>query len=201
MRTRFLPKNTSSDLGILVPNILNSLPFFTKPNDATGKRLCLLVPGLAGESHLKVRPYQIVVWVGISPKDAASPLIMLPAILDTGHNQNFSVRHECLSGITLDSQDFPRAGWIRPAAGGDVVPYFSADLWLYCNLRGERDTFRGRPVRLAMKKGVIAYPPGRSDGPRVPLLGLRDLVDNNLTLRIDGRYNRVHIRQRSWYGW
>src|SRR5436309_2488755 len=44
-----------------------------------------------------VRPYQIVVWVSLSAGDALEPdARRFPAILDTGHNHNFSIQESQL---------------------------------------------------------------------------------------------------------
>jgi hypothetical protein len=82
----------------LVIRILRDLPFFDHETTA-------IVP----TGNVIVRPFQIVVWVSITPQhvieyDAATPRV--PAVLDTGNNHNFSLREEHLlkwAGATRES--------------------------------------------------------------------------------------------------
>ena len=46
---------------------------------------------------------------------------------------------------------------------------------------------------LRLAKGVIVYPADGSNHPRLPLLGLRAIMDNNLKLTIDGKRDHVSL--------
>lgn len=60
--------------------ILRNLPF----SDAPGA-----LPHLG---NIVIRPYQIVVWVSVSASETLDPEARrFPAVLDTGHNHNFSL--------------------------------------------------------------------------------------------------------------
>ncbi len=64
--------------------ILNRLPYSSEPTTIN----------LRGEA-VRVRPYQIVVWVSLNlwqVNDWDVRVPRFPAILDTGNNHNFSIR-------------------------------------------------------------------------------------------------------------
>jgi hypothetical protein len=44
-----------------------------------------------------------------------------------------------------------------------------------------------------MEEGIAVYPPDVANPARLPILGLRDLVRNGLTLLIDGKTREVTI--------
>ena len=98
-----------------------------------------------------VRPYQIVVQVRIGMSD------LFPAILDTGHNHNFSISEKHLKDWV--GQTFPEIGALK--LGSQRVPLQKADLFL-----GEKE--------LTIPQGIAVFP----DSPRLPLLGLRALAQS-----------------------
>ena len=51
---------------------------------------------------------------------------------------------------------------------------------------------------LRLEEGIIVYPADGSDHPRLPLLGLRAIMDNNLKLIIDGQWKHVSLRSPFW---
>jgi hypothetical protein len=54
------------------------------------------------------------------------------------------------------------------------------------------------PFRLRLKEGIGVYPD--DDNPaRLPILGLRALVRNDLTLTIDGRRREVTLKSGGWF--
>ena len=59
------------------------------------------------------------------------------------------------------------------------------------------------PYELSLREGIIIYPRGNPLGPRLPLLGLRALVQNNLEMVIDGQRRELTIRRkrRLFRGW
>jgi hypothetical protein len=129
-------------------------------------------------------PYQIVVKVSI----AANRVIALPAdaprfpvVLDTGNNHNFAIRREQLArwtGLTL-----PKRGLVN--VGGRTIPLHAANVWVHPD--------SGDPFRLRMEEGIAVYPPDVANPARLPILGLRGLVRNNLRIVIDGKKREVTI--------
>src|SRR5438874_1259856 len=66
--------------------ILRQLPFFTEPTAV-----------VVGGEVITIRPFQAVVWVSLAPahQEALSPsAARFPAVLDTGHTHNFSIRQQ-----------------------------------------------------------------------------------------------------------
>ena len=86
---------------------------------------------IAGEL-VTIRPFQIVVWVTLSVRDELEKdAPRFPAILDTGHNHNFSIQgshllrwagmsREHFSGpwgtFLVNRQEIPLLGWSRVVA-------------------------------------------------------------------------------------
>jgi hypothetical protein len=147
--------------------------------------------------------FQVVVWVSVTPEDwtelpPGTP--RLPAILDTGHSHNFSIPDRQLrlwAGIVPPALPLLRNVRINRVN----VPLRAASLWLHPNRSGQRDRFTASPpFRLQLPRGIAIYPPDTPGEPRLPLLGLRALVLNNLHLTIDGQNRRVTLRtlRRFW---
>jgi len=170
--------------------ILNRLPYSA---DAT----TLNVRGQA----VRVRPFQIVVWVSLNLQQFADWDVRLPrfpAILDTGHTHNFSI------GVG----QLVRWAGIRPEAlrllgamreGGQRVPLHAARLWLPFNVRGTQEVETREPYHLAVDDGVALYPD--ETAPRLPLLGLRALTLNRLRSLVDGDRRHVTIRTALPWWW
>src|SRR5262245_23267545 len=85
--------------------------------------------------------------------------------------------------------------------GAQMVPLYAAALWIHRNRPGQRDQLTDEsPHRLALDTGIALHPHQGADAPRLPLLGLRALVTNNLHLAIDGRRRYVTLRApRRWW--
>jgi hypothetical protein len=104
-----------------------------------------------------------------------------PAVLDTGNNHNFAIRHEQLdrwTGLSL-----PKRGLVN--VGGRTIPLYAANVWIHPDL--------GEPFRLRMEEGIVVYPPDMANPARLPILGLRGLVRNGLRLLIDGKTMDVTV--------
>ncbi len=160
-----------------MPIILRDLPFSAapKPVDFQGH-------------HISIKADQIMVWVGLSEDEDAGfdpRRPVFPAILDTGHSHNFSIREDHLiRWAGLDPRSLSSLGDVR--IGTDRVPLFKADVWLRPNARGKRDRPSGaEPFRLELRRGIAVYPSTMSSAPRLPLLGLRALCLARLHLTID----------------
>jgi hypothetical protein len=121
-----------------------------------------------------VRPYQVVVPIGLWAGDQLSP--RFPAILDTGHSHNLSIRREQFREWV--KADLKQTGFIR--VNNQVVPLAQADL----DLEG---------TRIRCPEGIAVYPDSHPSAPRLPLLGLRAIVRNGLTVIIDGLRRQVTI--------
>ncbi len=177
-----------------MPTILRDLPFFPdeeKDVEFDGR-------------HISIKSDQIMVWVGITEGkqtefDPRRPVF--PAILDTGHSHNSSIRHEHLiRWAGLDPRWLRRRGDIR--IGEENVPLYQADVWIHPNVRGKRNQAAGgEPFRLALDTGIAVYPPSMSSAPRLPLLGLRALRLAGLHLTIDCLRCSVTLRtaRRFWF--
>ena len=145
---------------------------------------------------------QILVWVSVHLSEVLVPeanIPSFPALLDTGNNFGFSVqdRHlrewagidpgllEALGDITIE---------------GKVVPRREATVWLYPNVPGRQDTARGGPpFRLDLSKGIAVYTQDAvPTGPRLPLLGLPALLENDLDFWLDPERRHVTVQSRTW---
>lgn len=147
---------------------------------------------VAGEQVI-VRGYQITVWVSLSSADTLEKgARRFPAVLDTGHTHNFSIRANQLllwAGLRLD--ELQELGSIL--VNRDEVPLKAAQLWIHRNRPGTTELLP-RPFRLEVPQGVVVYPSGTAAAPRLPLLGLRGLVRSKLRLSIDGDKMSVSLR-------
>jgi hypothetical protein len=154
--------------------------------------------------RIRVKAYQIIIWVSLSSRRAITwqpGTLSFPAIVDPGHNHNFSIQEEHLirwAGLRPDA--LPILDRIRQ--GGRRIPLQVVDLWIHYNEPGQRDRLANRtPYRLKLLTGVAVYPSG-AGFPPLPLLGLRALATNNLILTIDGKRRQVNLRTaRKWWPW
>jgi hypothetical protein len=146
-----------------------------------------------------VKPYQIIVTVTLAVRELTEPnpgLPRFPAILDTGTNHNFAIRAEQLRSwariTALESRHYI-------TIQGRRVPLINAGLWLFCN-EPCRVAVSGRsPIRLAMTGGIAVFPEDLPNPARLPILGLRALVQNNLTLIMDGKRREVTLKTSGWF--
>jgi hypothetical protein len=139
---------------------------------------------------VKVRPYQIIVWVSVSGTafttwDSRTP--RLPAILDIGNNHNFALTEEHLSKWAgISRLGLKQLG--RISESGHLVPLCSAGLWLHTD---------SGPFQLQADSGIAIFD---GDWPRLPILGLRALTNSKLQTFIYGDTRRVLIRTPPpWY--
>ena len=77
------------------------------------------------------------------------------------------------------------------------IPLFAANVWLYRNQPGTTDFSLAEPVMLTLLHGIAVHPSG-ARYPRLPLLGLRAILSNNLYLAIDGQRKSVTLRTPDW---
>jgi hypothetical protein len=147
---------------------------------------------------LKTRPFQIIVQVSISDLltgDSRVPII--PALLDTGNNHNLSIQENHLvRWAGVQPLSLPFLGAIRE--GGRTLSLRLANVWIHRNRSGRRELRDGEPFLLALNEGIAIYPEDGSSYPRLPLLGLRGIIKNNLKLVIDGKRNHVSLSSSAW---
>jgi len=68
-----------------------------------------------------------------------------------------------------------------------------ANLWVHPNISGQREPLAdGLPQLIKTKVGIAVYPGG--DFPRLPILGLRAIAENELVLKIDGSRREATLR-------
>lgn len=149
--------------------ILDRLPVYDEPSliDVQG-------------DVLQIWRNQIIVWVSVN--DVLRPF---PAILDTGHSHNLTISARHLkqwTGTGLKQIGDAKVGTVR-------VPQFEATLYLHGNVRRSR-RLSGRTHPLRMEQGITVMP----DSPRLPLLGLKAIIGNELRLVIDGKRREVTLK-------
>jgi hypothetical protein len=156
--------------------ILDRLPIGDEPETIT-----------VGAEAVTIKRFQIFVWASIQ----ASP--PFPAILDTGHSHNFSITESQLEHwVGLRSRQFQLIGTTR--LKGEKLWQLQGELRLHRNRPGTRELGVGS-LPLVMVEGFTLAPEGSS---RLPLIGLRAIVGNRLTLRIDGKRRQVTLRTQGW---
>ncbi len=166
----------------MIVHILRQLPFLDAASTIE----------VGGES-VAIRAYQIVVWVSLSVSEVLEVQApRFPAILDTGHNHNFSIREkQFVKWTRISLGALTRLGQVL--VNRQEVPLFAAHLWIHRNRPGRSELLL-RPYRLELPQGTALYADGLPGAPRLPLLGLRGLVSNKLRLTIDGVNRLVSLR-------
>jgi hypothetical protein len=141
-----------------------------------------------------VRSYQIAVWVGLSLRDSLSP--PFPAVLDTGHSHNFSIKEELLeSWMGAPADDLLTIGHAR--VNKQLVELKDATIVVYPNILGKRDVASGTPpFVLRLPEGIAVHRRNDPIAPRLPLLCMRALVRNHLRLVIDGQQMEVSTERQ-----
>jgi len=133
--------------------------------------------------------------LGGLPRDRFIPLRTLP-IFDSGYSLNLSIREEHLenwAGIKVSSLRVIG----RTRINKQNLPLHRATIALHPNVAGKRDIFRGEPpYELRLREGIVVYPRGDPLAPRLPLLGARALVQNDLITIIDGQRRELTFRTR-----
>lgn len=175
-----------------MPYIIRKFPF-------RSTRTSVTVQG----REVPIKADQIIVSVSLSPGGARSlerGAPQFPAILDTGHNHNFSIQEDHLiRWAGMDPRTLSRLGEIR--LGNDRLPLLEANVRIFPNVRGKRDVAAGgAPLCLELDAGVAVYPRSAAAQPRLPLLGLRAMRLAGLRLNIDCQALSVSIRtsRRFW---
>ena len=154
--------------------------------------------GFVGDERMRFHKEQIIIWMSITPADSDDPpsgLHRFPVILDTGHSFYFAMQEQhLLRWAGFSPGNLPVTGHIRHR--GERVELRKAKLWLHQNEPGST-LFTQKCIRLNTIKGVEVFS-DRNNHPRLPLLGLRALLGNDLYLRVDGKTKLVTLSTPDW---
>lgn len=167
-----------------MPRLLDHMPFASTPDEVVVR-----------SERVRVRANQIILWMSLTPlriKSANPVAIPFPVILDTGHTHSLAIQERHLvEWAGLRPHELPLLGDVRER--GQRVPLRKANIWVHSNVRGVRDELADRPPHLLeAPRGIAVYPAG--DFPRLPILGLRAIAENALTLTIDGARRTATLR-------
>ncbi len=147
---------------------------------------------------MRVKPYQIVVAVSVSLltlREWDPRMPRFPAIVDTGNNHNLSIsRGHLLRWAGLPPEALRIIGAIRDRT--QRIPLHAASVWLHRNRPGERTLRDREPHPLKLEEGIAVYPDDM--GPRLPVLGLRALTQNQLHVAIDPERKRLSLHTPDW---
>lgn len=147
---------------------------------------------------LRVYTDQIIVWGTLTYGSLTVPsasAVLFPILLDTGFNDAFLMQQRqveawfapaFLTGVGLTGDVL--------AVGRERIPGWDLALWLYPNVPGTRDPDpTAPPLWIYLPLGVPLTPPGSAYTKEKPLLGLRAIRFNRLSLRFDGQLQRVAL--------
>jgi hypothetical protein len=155
-----------------------------------------------GDRYITVHHDQALVWVSIHLAKILDPeksIPKFPALLDTGNNFAFSLQDRQLrEWAGIDPRLLVVLGDVE--INGRVVSRHEASVWLYPNIPGRHEAASDRlPLRLKMAKGIAIYPPDVvPPAPRLPLLGLPALLDNDLDWWLDPERRSITVQSRTW---
>jgi hypothetical protein len=123
---------------------------------------------------------------------------LIPALIDTGNNHNFSIQgHHLLRWAGIHPSALPFLGDMRES--GRTPSLHFANVWIHRNQGGRRELRAEEPVKLTLDEGIAVYPADGSNYPRLPLLGLRAIIENKLNLVIDGKRQHGSLRSPGWW--
>ena len=141
---------------------------------------------------------QIIIWATFTTSHLISPPVtaqLFPLLLDTGFNDAFLMQRR------------QAETWLAPTllvgagltgrvlqVGQERILGLDLALWLYSNVPGTRTPDPSRtPVWINLPLGATLTPPGSAYTKEKPLLGLRAIRFNGLSLRIDGQRGCVSL--------
>ncbi len=128
---------------------------------------------------IEAKPYQIIVRVKLRVEDLLTAAF--PAVLDTGFNHNLSITEQHVRLLGVEPKSLETTGYMRVLT--DVVPLQRAELLL-------------EDEKLVVPSGIAVW---ENNGPRIPLLGMRALMQSKLRLVVDGRRSAASIGPSRWY--
>lgn len=155
-----------------------------------------------GNERILVRGNQVIAWISLTIRRVTEPnpiSVPFPAIVDTGFSHSFAINERHLiawAGMRPETMDI--LSTVRDR--GQRIQLRAANIWCHCNQRRVRDQLTTHsPIGLAAPKGIAVYPDG--DFPRLPILGLRVIAENDLILKVDGPRREATLRTgRGWWG-
>ena len=174
-----------------MPRLLDHSPF---AGDATEV--------IVRDVRVRVRAHQIILWVTLTRSPVGEPnptAIPFPAILDTGHNHSFSIHERHLAqwaGFRPENLGLSRP--IRER--GQRLFLRLANIWVHPNVPLHRDRLAERPPHLVRAAQGIAVYPG-NEFPRLPILGLRAIAENDLVLNVNGPRREATLRTAKHWWW
>ncbi len=155
-----------------------------------------------GGRYITVRSSQVLVWMSVHMAGVLEPepsIPMFPALLDTGSNFGFSIQDRHLrEWAGLDPALLELLGHVK--INGQVVTRRQAKVWVYPNIPGRQEVAYGMPpFWVKIPKGVAIYPSDSvTPGPRLPLLGLPSLLNNDLDWWLDPERRHITVQTRNW---
>jgi hypothetical protein len=165
--------------------ILNRLPFSQQER---------VVP-LPNGNYQTIQPLLVVVWVSLKIREQQYGPI--PAFLDSGHNHNFSIsRDQFRSWLGIEPESLEPSGRVRLRGAEETLR--KADILLHRNQPGTELLIADNPLSLGtdQDRGIAIH---EKTPWKLPLLGMRPIVRNNLHLTINGRHGHVTLRTaRFW---
>lgn len=170
--------------------LLDNMPISKEPGEV-----------IVRDERIRIRAEQIMVWISLSRKltEEQNPAIRpFPAILDTGLNHSLAISERHLhewAGLNLDSLEI--GGWIRDR--GQRLLLRKANIWVHTNVSGSQERLVDSPPHLLRSRTGIAVYPG-SEFPRLPIVGLKVITENELLLTVVGSKRRASLRTvRRWW--
>jgi hypothetical protein len=111
---------------------------------------------------------------------------------------NFSIReHQLKRWGGIHPESLPYLGKLRETERTPSLR--SASIWIHRNRAGSRELSDREPFLLHLPEGIAIYPSDGSNYPRLPLLGLRAIINNKLKLVIDGNWKHASLRSPLWW--
>jgi hypothetical protein len=164
--------------------ILRNLPFRKEQDEV-----------VLGQERVPIKAYQIIAWFSLTARNVIElppQAPRFPAIVDIGHNHNFSIQQRHLiDWAALPAERLPAIGQIRQ--GDRFLRLCAANVWIHPNVPGQRDQLSlDPPLLLTLDQGIAIYP-SELAFPRVPLFGLRGLDRNKLHLIVDAERCLVNL--------
>jgi hypothetical protein len=170
--------------------LLNRSPFSNNPSDVFFKT-----------ERVRIRDNQIILWMTLTIKRITSPdpsATPFPVILDTGFSHSFSIReHHLVNWAGIQPEELALLGTIRDR--NQKVLLRAANIWVHPNVSCSRDKLIEQvPHSLDGLGGIAIYP---REFPRLPILGLRAIAENKLSLEIDGARREATVQRAIKWWW
>jgi len=150
--------------------------------------------------RVDLRPPKILVGLSLTLVDEQHTfpkgVITLPAILDTGFNRTLEIDEWHLVRWASLRKEHLELTAKDKTQEGRKYDLYEANLWLHRTpYAGPRTPPTRSPLLLENSTQVRVMAPMGKPNPRLPLLGLMALVENNLQVLIDGENSRFRIEK------